>query len=69
MNHRPNDLELLLSLDSDDLPCHHASVPLYQCGVPVRQGVVSLEFGYGYFCGNVVGENDVWVSSHRDISQ
>jgi hypothetical protein len=25
-NHWLDDLELLLSLDSDDLPCHHASV-------------------------------------------
>jgi hypothetical protein len=30
---------------------------------------VSSEFGYGYFCGNVVGDNDAWVGSHREISQ
>jgi hypothetical protein len=25
--------------------------------------VVPSEHGYGYFCGNVVGEDDAWVSS------
>jgi hypothetical protein len=30
-------------------------------------GVVLLELGYGYFCGNVVGENDAWVGSHIEI--
>jgi hypothetical protein len=69
MNHWPDDLELLLSLGSDDLSCHHAPVPLCHCGVPARQGVVPLELGYGHFCGNVVGENDAWVGSHREISQ
>jgi hypothetical protein len=54
----------LLSLDSDDLPCHHTPVPLCQCGVPVRQGLVPSELGYGYFCDNVVDEDDAWVSSH-----
>jgi hypothetical protein len=29
---------------------------------------VPSDLGYGYFCGNVVGENDAWVSSHREIS-
>jgi hypothetical protein len=24
--------------------------------------VVPSELGYGYFCGNVVGEADAWVS-------
>jgi hypothetical protein len=28
------------------------------CGVLARQGVVPSELGYGYFCGNVIGEND-----------
>jgi hypothetical protein len=64
MNHWPEDLEILLYLDSDDLPCHHALHPLYQCGVPARQGVVPSELGYGYFYGNVVGEADAWVSSY-----
>jgi hypothetical protein len=63
-----DNLELLLSLNSDDLPCHHAPVSLYQCGVPARQRVVPSELGYGYFCGNVVSENDAWVGSHRAIS-
>jgi hypothetical protein len=54
----------LLSLDSDDLPCYHALVPLYQCGVPAKQGLMPSELGYGYFCGNVVGEDDAWVSLH-----
>jgi hypothetical protein len=45
----PDDLELLLSLDSDSLPCHHALVPLCSCGVPARQGLVPSELGYGYF--------------------
>jgi hypothetical protein len=56
--HWPDDLELLMSLDSDDLPCHYALHPLCQCGVPPRQRVVPFELGYGYFCGNVVGEDD-----------
>jgi hypothetical protein len=32
-----DDLELLISLDSDDLPCHYAIDLLCQCGVPARQ--------------------------------
>jgi hypothetical protein len=35
-NHWSDDLELFLYLDSDDLPCHHASVPLCQYGVLAR---------------------------------
>jgi hypothetical protein len=54
----PDDLELLLSLNSDDLSCHYAPHPLCQFGVPARQGVVPYEPGYDYFCGNVVGEDD-----------
>jgi hypothetical protein len=34
----------------------------YFC-VQARQGVVPSELGYGYFCGNIVGEDDAWVSS------
>jgi hypothetical protein len=30
---------------------------------------VPSELSYGYFCGNIVDENDAWVSSHREISQ
>jgi hypothetical protein len=26
---------------------------------------VPSELGYGYFCGNVVGEDDAWVSSYK----
>jgi hypothetical protein len=52
-----------MSLDSDDLPCHYAPHPLCQCGVPARQGVVPSELRYDYFCGNVIGEDDAWVSS------
>jgi hypothetical protein len=33
----PDDIELLMSLDSDDLPCHYALHPLCQYGVPARQ--------------------------------
>jgi hypothetical protein len=47
-----------MSLDLDDLPCHYAPDPLCQCGVPARQGVMTSELGYGYFCGNVVGDDD-----------
>jgi hypothetical protein len=54
----------LLSLDSDDLPCHHTPHLLYQCGVLARQGVVPSELGYAYFYGNVVVEDDAWVSSY-----
>jgi hypothetical protein len=32
-----DDLELLISLDSDDLPCHYDIDLLCQCGVPARQ--------------------------------
>jgi hypothetical protein len=35
-SHWPDDLQLVLLLDSDDLPCHYAPEPLYQCGVPTR---------------------------------
>jgi hypothetical protein len=57
-SHWPDGLELLMSLDSDDLPCHYAPHPLCQCGVQARQGVVPSKVRYGYFCGNVVGEDD-----------
>jgi hypothetical protein len=53
-----------VSLDSDDLSCHYAPHLLCQWDVPSRQGVVPSELGYGYFCGNVVGEDDAWVSEH-----
>jgi hypothetical protein len=33
MSHWLDDLDILLSLDSHDLPCHYASDPLCQCGV------------------------------------
>jgi hypothetical protein len=58
-----DDLELLISLDLDDLPCHYALHPLCQCGVQARRGVEPSNLGYGYFHGNVVGEDDEWVSS------
>jgi hypothetical protein len=63
-SHWPDDLELLFSMDSDDLPSHYTLHPLCQCGVPSRQGVVPSKLGYGYFCGNVVGEDNAWVSSY-----
>jgi hypothetical protein len=62
-SHWPDDLELLMSLDSYDLPCHYAPHPLCQCGVQARHRVVPSELGYGYFCGNIVSEDDAWVSS------
>jgi hypothetical protein len=55
---------ILLSLNSDDLSCHHALHPLCQCGVLARKGVVPLELGYDYFCSNIIGEDDAWVSSY-----
>jgi hypothetical protein len=58
MLHWPDDLEILLSLDSDNLPCHYTLDPLCWCGVPARQGVVPSELEYGYCCGNAVGEDD-----------
>ena len=61
----PSDLDILLSLNSDDLPRRHYPHVLCQCGVRARKGVVPSELGYGYFCGNVVGENDNWVSDYR----
>jgi hypothetical protein len=63
-SHWPEDLEILLSLNSDDLPCHHAPNPLCQCGVPARKGVVPSEHECGYIYGNVVGVDDAWVSSY-----
>ena len=61
----PSDMDILLSLNSDDLPCRHYPHLLCQCGVRARKGVVPSELGYGYFCGNVVGEDDNWVSDYR----
>jgi hypothetical protein len=49
MSYWSDDLEILLSLDSDDLSCHYASNPLCQCGVPARQGVVPSELGMASF--------------------
>jgi hypothetical protein len=60
-----DELQLLPPLDSEDLSCHYALDPLCQCGVPARQGVVHSELRYDYFCGNVVGEDDAWVSSYK----
>jgi hypothetical protein len=62
-SHWPEDLEILLSLDSDDLPCHHAPHLLCRCGVPTKKVVVPLELGYGYIGGNVVGGDDASMSS------
>jgi hypothetical protein len=55
---------ILLSLNSDDLSCHHTPHPLYRCGVPARKGVVLSKLGYGYLCDNVVGDDDACVSSY-----
>ena len=66
-SHCPEDLEILLSLDSDNLPCHHTPYPLCQCGVPARKGVVPSELRYDYFCGNVVGEDDAWVGQYHAL--
>jgi hypothetical protein len=63
-SHWLDDLQLLLSLDSDDLSCHYALEPLCQCDVPTRQGVMPFELGYGYFCDYVVGEDDAWMGSY-----
>jgi hypothetical protein len=63
-SHWPDDLEILLSLDSDDSPCHYAQDLVCQCGVPARQGVVPSELGYDFFCRNIFGEDDVCVSSY-----
>jgi hypothetical protein len=59
-----DDPELLSLLDSDDLPYHYTPDPLCWCGVPARQGVVPTELRYGYFCDNVVGDDDAYVSSY-----
>jgi hypothetical protein len=32
----PDDLELLMSLNSDDLPCRYTPHPICQCGVQAR---------------------------------
>jgi hypothetical protein len=52
-----------MSLDLDDLPSHYALHPLCHCGAQARQRVVPSELGYDYFYGNIVGEDDAWVSS------
>jgi hypothetical protein len=62
---RPDELQLLLSLDLDYLSCHYAPDPLCQCGVPARHRVVPSELRYDYFYGNVVGGDDTWVSSYK----
>jgi hypothetical protein len=31
---------------------------------PSLKGVVPLKLGYGYLCGNIVGEDDTLVSSY-----
>jgi hypothetical protein len=48
-SHWPDDLQLLLPLDLDDLPYHYALDPLCHCGVPARQGVVPLSLGMATF--------------------
>ena len=49
-------------LYGEDLPCKHRPTLLCQCGVAATKGVVPSELGYGYFCGNTIGESDNWVS-------
>jgi hypothetical protein len=39
MNHSPDDIEILLSLDSDDLPCHRAPHPRCRCDISARHVV------------------------------
>jgi hypothetical protein len=63
-SHWPDDLQLLLSLDSNDLSCHYAPEPLCRRGAPARQGLVPSKLRYGYFYGNVVVEDDACVSSY-----
>jgi hypothetical protein len=63
MSHWLDDLELLMSLDPNNLPCHYTLHPLCQCVVQARQVVMPFELGYDHFCGNVVGEDGAWVSS------
>jgi hypothetical protein len=53
-----DDVELLLSLNSDDFSRHYTPEPLCQYGVSARQGVVPSKLGYDYFYGNVVGDDD-----------
>jgi hypothetical protein len=62
-SHWLDDLELLMSLDSDNLTCHYTLHPICQCGVQARQGVVPSKLEYEYFYGNIVGEDDAWMSS------
>jgi hypothetical protein len=64
MSHWPDDRQLLLLLDSNDLPCHYAPDPLCQCSVLAIRGVMPSKLRYGYFRGNVVGEDDACVSSY-----
>jgi hypothetical protein len=48
------------------MACHATTLwILCQCGVPARHKVVPSELGYDYFYGNVVGEDDAWMSSYK----
>jgi hypothetical protein len=42
--------------------CHVTTLHIHSVGA-ARKGVVPSKLGYGYFCGNVVSEDDAWVSS------
>jgi hypothetical protein len=42
--------------------CHVTTLHIHSVGA-ARKGVVPSELGYGYFCGNVVSEDNAWVSS------
>jgi hypothetical protein len=53
-----------LSLGLNDLPCSHVPHPLCQCGVPAIKGAVPSELGHSYFCGNIIDEDDVWLSKY-----
>lgn len=54
------DLEDYISGKKLTWHLRHQTPPLCQCGVAARRGVVPSELGYGWFCGNTIGDNE-WV--------
>ncbi|TVU10989.1 hypothetical protein EJB05_44547, partial [Eragrostis curvula] len=52
-------------LYGEKLPCWERPPLLCRCGVRARKGVVPSQLGYGYYCGNTVGEDDEWVNTIR----
>lgn len=46
-------------LEKERMPCSQPVRRRCKCGIYAREGVVPSELGYGWYCGNAVG--DYWV--------